>query len=102
LFDVEVDKASQEYIQTAGDVNGRMTAELREIVDGATHEYVIGRAADHQADPNAADETVPWNGCEARARSNAVLSGGEVSELFVSYYRHGELPSAYTRRRIHV
>lgn len=102
LFDVDVDKASEEYIQTAGDFNGRMTAEVREIVDGAPHQSVIGRATDYQGDTETADEVVPWNGYEARVRPNEVLSGDEVSDLFVSYYRHGEVPSGYTRRRIQV
>jgi hypothetical protein len=61
---------------------------------------VIGRISDAAGDGAAADEVVPWNGYEARVRANEVLSGSEVQELFLFYYRTGELPDSYTRREI--
>ena len=42
----------------------------------------------------------PWNGYEARVRANEVLTGSDVQELLLSYYRTGELPASYTRREI--
>jgi hypothetical protein len=103
---VDMDRDAQEYIQCAGSFDGRLTAEVREVVDGAAHQYVIGRppeppadpAAEPPADPGDADEIVPWGGHEAHVRPNEVLNGREVSDLFLSYYRTGEIPSSYTRR----
>jgi hypothetical protein len=60
---------------------------------------MIGRGV---GDPDAAagDETVPWNGHEPHVRPNEVLSGDELSELFVADLRDGELPDGYGRREI--
>lgn len=101
LCDVDVKEASGQYIQTAGDFNSRMTAEVREVVDSTPQQYVIGRAPG-DPDETGSDGVVPWNGYEARVRTNEVLSGSEVSEVFVSYYRTGQLPSSFVRRPIDV
>jgi hypothetical protein len=61
---------------------------------------VIGRISGDPGDGAEADEVVPWNGYEPRVRPNEVLTGGEVQELFLSYYRTGGLPDSYTRREI--
>lgn len=98
FYSVDIDRYPEEYIQTAGDFDGRMTAEVREIVDGTAQQYVIGRVSEGDAD--APDEVVPWNGHEARVRANEVLTGDEVSEIFISYFHTGELPRSYQRRRL--
>ncbi|MBO0767573.1 MAG: hypothetical protein J2O48_02695 [Solirubrobacterales bacterium] len=93
----EDDPAHEHYIQCAGDFNGRMTCEIRELVDGKPRHYVLGRAA--EADEHAlADQIVPWNGYEARVHPNEVLTGGEVADLFRHYYRTGTNPSTYSHR----
>ena len=97
---VDVNDYPHEYVQCAGSFEGRLTAELREVRDGSARQYVIGRASVDPGDGGAADEVVPWNGYEARVRANEVLSGSDVRELFLFYYRNGELPDSYTRREI--
>src|SRR3954451_21152629 len=87
LLDVDPeDQARKVYMQCAGEFNGQMTCEIRERVDGEPHHYVLGHSAgaDDDAKP---DQIVPWNDHEAEVRPNEVLSGDEVADLFVHYYR---------------
>jgi len=104
LFDVEPDDpARRQYMQCAGDFNGRMTCEVRELVDGEPHQYVLGRSADTAADPRrASDQVVPWNKHEAKVRPNEVLTGSEVAGLFVHYYRTGNSAPGYSRRELNL
>ncbi len=95
---VEPRKQRQEYMQTAGSFDGPMIAEVRELVDGSACQYAIGRASGGAEDEDAADVIVPWDGIETRVRPNEVLDGREVADLFLSYYRTGELPPSYARR----
>jgi hypothetical protein len=97
---VDINEYPHEYVQCAGSFEGRLTAELREIRDGSARQYVIGRASDDPGDGGAADEVVPWDAYEARVRSNEVLTGSDVRELFLFYYRARELPDSYTQREI--
>ena len=97
---VDINDYPHEYVQCAGSFAGRLTAEVREVRDGQARQYVIGRVSDDPGDSGAADEAVPWNGYEARVRANEVLTGSDVQELLLSYYRTGELPASYTRREI--
>lgn len=100
LFDVgPEDDARDVYMQCAGDFNGRLTCEIRELVDGEPHQYVLGRAAE-AADDAEADQVVPWNDHVAKVRPNEVLSGDEVAELFVHYYRTGTSAPGYGRREL--
>jgi hypothetical protein len=96
---VDLDAYPQEYIQAAGSFDGKLTAEVREVVEGTASQYVLGRASSNAEDASG-DEVVPWNGHETRVRPHEVLDGSNVSDLFVSYYRTGEVPSSYTRRRL--
>ncbi|MGZ6558519.1 MAG: hypothetical protein ACXVH3_02910 [Solirubrobacteraceae bacterium] len=97
---VDINDYPHEYVQCAGSFEGRLTAEVREVRDGLARQYVIGRVSDDPGDSGGADEVVPWNGYEARVRANEVLTGSDVQELFLFYYRTGELPGPYTGREI--
>jgi hypothetical protein len=100
LLDVGTeDQARKVYMQCAGDFNGRMTCEIRESVDGEKHQYVLGRAADATDDAEA-DQLVPWNDHVVQVRPNEVLSGDEVADLFVHYYRTGTSAPGYNRREL--
>jgi hypothetical protein len=87
----------QEYIQAAGSPD-RMMVEIREIADVLPRQLVLGHgteAADSQGVPK---EIVRWNGCETTVRSHEVFEASEVAELFVAYYRTGDVSADYTRR----
>jgi hypothetical protein len=99
LTQEEYNRYSSVYMQCAGDFAGRMTCEIRELVDGKPHQYVLGRVA--EADDGAeADQIVPWNDHVATVRPNEVLSGEEVADLFVHYYRTGMEAPGYSRREL--
>lgn len=87
-------------VQLLGRLNGTDRYSLI-LWNSTPHQYVIGRASG-DADETESDEIVPWNGHETPVRPNEVLSGSEVSELFVAYYQTGEVPSSFTRRPIDV
>jgi len=93
------DPAHQEYMQCAGAFTGRLTCEIRVLVDGELHQYVLGRSADEDSDA-AAHEVVHWGEYEAKVRPNEVLTGDEVAELFVHYYRTGTSAPGYTERTL--
>ena len=95
----EYQRHSSVYMQCAGDFNDRMTCEIRESVDGELHQYVLGRSADATDDAEA-DQIVRWNDHVAKVRPNEVLSGDEVAELFVHYYRTGTSAPGYSRREL--
>jgi hypothetical protein len=100
LYDVGPnDPARKAYMQCAGDFEGRMTCEIRELVDGEPHQYVLGRA-DEADDDAEGDQVVPWNDHVAKVRPNEVLSGEEVAELFIHYYRTGTEAPGYSRREL--
>ncbi|MBO0767966.1 MAG: hypothetical protein J2O48_04690 [Solirubrobacterales bacterium] len=91
------DDARGHYIQCAGNFDGRLTTELRELVDGVPHQYVLGRAAD---DSTEADQEVPYANHAQYVRPNEVLTGPEVVDLFIEYYRTGDIPAGYVRREL--
>jgi hypothetical protein len=93
------DDARRSYMQCAGDFGGRITCEIRELVDGEPHQYVLGRS-DEADDDAEADQVVPWNDHVAKVRPNEVLSGEEVAELFIHYYRTGNEAPGYSRREL--
>jgi hypothetical protein len=95
----EYQRYSSVYMQCAGDFNGRVTCEIRESVDGEMHQYVLGRS-DDLTDDAEADQLVPWNDHVTKVQPNEVLSGEEVADLFVHYYRTGTEAPGYSRREI--
>jgi hypothetical protein len=99
FVEVDVNDYPHEYMQCAGDFNDRMTCEIREAADDELHQYVLGRSAD-ETDDAEADQIVPWNDHVAKVRPNEVLSGDEVAELFVHYYRTGTEAPGYSRREL--
>lgn len=99
FYDFDQDE-EHDYIQCAGSFVGRLTSEVREVRGGVARQYVVGRVSDDPGDDAPANEVVPWNGYEARVKTNEVLTGSEVQELFLSYFQRGELPDAYERREI--
>ena len=65
--------------------------------DGTLRHDVIGHAW-RSTGRRGDDEVIVWNGCNTTVRSNEVFASPEVAELFVAFYRVGDVSEPYVRR----
>jgi hypothetical protein len=86
-----------EYIQCAGGMDDRFICEVREGSADAAKQYALGRA---EAEAEAGDGVVPWNGRSSTVPANEVLNAIEVEELFVEYFRSGRASASYAHREL--
>lgn len=99
LYDVSPDKDANEYIQCAGSANG-MTVEVRRSKGDKYEHFVVGRSPDGE-NPGK-KETIHWEAVDTVVAPNEVFSADEATELFLSYYRMGWVPSKYVLRLLSI
>ena len=92
---VKRDEWPQEYIQAAGDDDGRLTAEVRQRDEGGYEQFVIGHP---EANSEALTETISWSGGSSTVAPSEVLTVDEVVDLFIAYYQTGDVPPTFSRR----
>jgi hypothetical protein len=96
--DVDLKKYPTEYLQCAGAFDGRMTCEIR-VGDARNGVRCVLGAPGATAEQQLI-ERIPWNGCQEIVAAGEVLASGEVTELFLHYYRTRDAPDAYVRRPV--
>jgi hypothetical protein len=94
---VDLNNWPQKYIQAAGSAD-RMIVEVRKVADGLPQQFVVGRQASEIDQGIAAHEIVVWNDNHSAVMSSEVFSAGEAVELFLAYYKTGEVPPSYSLR----
>jgi hypothetical protein len=87
----------KEYIQCAGSAE-RMTVEIRRLIDGVGHQYVLGHPVTASAEPP--EETIAWDGVQTTVRSNEIFNASEAADLFIHYFRTSDSPDSYGRREL--
>lgn len=97
LDQVDLSSWPEDYIQCAGSAE-RMTIELRKVIDGMPHQYVIGRPAD--SGRQSAEEIIAWDGVETSVQSHEIFDVAQAAELFYYYYKNADSPDSYTRRTL--
>lgn len=93
-------EATTEYIQAAGDAEA-MVLDIRKPSGqewGASWvRYVIGHPHDG---PAPVDVAIPLPNGDEFVSAPEVFAADEAAELFISYYRTGDIPAGYTLRPV--
>jgi len=93
--DVDLDVWPQEYIQCAGS-QAQMTIEVRQSVDHGYEHLVLG----HSSGSSGGEVAIQHGERTTRVRGSEVFTGNEVADIFVSYLRDDQVPSALSVRPI--
>ncbi|RMB61728.1 NTP pyrophosphohydrolase [Tessaracoccus antarcticus] len=94
--DVDVDAASEEYLQCAGSA-GALTVELRAKASG-DHEHWVLATAPITGEPN---HTISWDeDFSTEVHAEEVFTAHEAAPLFEEYYRTGTVPDSVPRRKV--
>jgi hypothetical protein len=99
--EVDLRKYPEEYIQCAGSAAGNLTAEMRRLANGVPVQYVIGRPKPMANDADR-EVIISWAQFKAVVHQNEALTMEEVIELFIAYYRTGDIPASWSRRLLHL
>jgi hypothetical protein len=86
----------REYMQAAGGPS-RMTVEVRRRNGDGYSQFVVGGAT---GNGGRATETIEWDGVKTVVHPNEVFGVDEVAELFIEYFRTGDVPTHYRCRRL--
>jgi hypothetical protein len=94
---VDLEAWPQYYIQAAGSAD-RMIVEVRSEADGVARQFAVGRKSSDVNHGSAAKEKIVWNGQDHAAVLNEIFSAAEAADLFVNYYKNGQVPESYSLR----
>ncbi|RIJ78759.1 hypothetical protein D1871_02160 [Nakamurella silvestris] len=82
-----------------------MTVEIRTTATGIPRQYVIGKpevalatgcpGTEGDAPP---DQTIVWDQFETKVYSHEIFNLEEVTDLFIAYFRDGDVDPSYRRR----
>jgi hypothetical protein len=93
---VDLRRWPREYMQVAGGP-ARMTVEVRRPHGEGFDHFVIGRAPDPG---HLRTEVIEWDGCETLVQPNEVFDVQGAGQLFVEYFRTGDVRSTYSLRNL--
>ncbi|MBK0422621.1 hypothetical protein JD292_11115 [Leucobacter sp. CSA2] len=101
LTEVMRDGGPGEYLQVGGR-RGRMTFEMRRLVDGRFRQYVIGRKADFDRAvfEYAPEEEVPIQSNVQEVYPHEVWTSASVTPVFRLWFEEGEIPGGLTIREL--
>ena len=99
---VDLSAWPQNYIQAAGSAD-RMVIEVRIAKDGIARQYAIGhKTASDVNQSNVVREVVVWNDHNSAVSSNEVFAASEAADIFVLYYKDGDVSTSYSLRLLSI
>lgn len=96
---IDFDNWPVEYLQVAGR-RGRLTAEMRQSVDGRFRQFVLGRATGDRIDASDPTEEIAWSDYVALVFPHEVWTSATITPVFRHWFDTGRLPPDVTLREL--